>query len=123
MYKNIKNEKLNTQILNSTLFNKLGYNYESCFFLEILIRKTKDDKGVFCNYGKYTDYGYKPKTSDYEKEMDEFITFLNSNKEFFLGHLELDIVTDAIDTNTNIEIIIECSEAYEGTEGLLIVII
>lgn len=123
MYKNIENENLNTQILDSTLFHKLDYSYKSCFFLEILIRKTKDDKGVFCNYGEYTNYGYNSKTSEYEKEMEEFITLLNSNKVLFLEHLELDIVTDTIDTDTNIEIIIECSEAYEGTKGLLIAII
>lgn len=118
MYKNISNENLNTQILDSTLFHKLDYNYKSCFFLEILIRKTKDDKGVFCDYSEYTNYDYNSKTSEYEKEMEEFITLLNSNKELFLEHLELES-----DNDFNIEIIIECSEAYEGTKGLLIVII
>ncbi len=123
MYKNIKNENLDTQILDSSLFHKLEYNYKSCFFLEIIVRKTKDDKGIYCNYGAYTNYDYKPKTSEYEKEMEEFITLLSNNKKLFLEHLELDIVTDAIDTDTNIEIIIECTEVYEGTKGLLIAII
>ena len=50
--------------------------------------------------------------------MEEFVKLLETNKVLFLNTLELDS-----ETEINIEIIIECEEAYEGSKGLLIVII
>lgn len=117
MYKKIENDDLNKQILDSSLFYKLDYCYDSCFFLEILIKKTKDDKCVYCGYYNYTDYNQKPK-EEFTNEMEEFVKLIESNKKLFLNYLEIDAATD-----TNIEVIIECTEAYEGTRGLLIVII
>jgi len=118
MYKNLKDDNLNKLILDSSLFYKLDYCYDSCFFLNITIKKTKDEKCMYCNYGNYMEYDNTPKTKEYEVEMEEFINLLNENKDIFLNHLELDN-----DLNFNIEIIIECEEAYEGSKGLLILVI
>ncbi len=118
MYKKIENNDLNKQILDSDLFYKLDYCYDSCFFLEILVKKTKDDKGVFCDYCNYTDHIHVPK-EEFKNEMEEFINLLDSNKEIILNNLDL----NPNESDFNLEIIIECSEAYEGTKGLLIAII
>lgn len=117
MFKKVNNDIIEKIIFDSNLFKKIDYAYPSCFFLEILVKKTKDDKNVYCNYYNYTDHDCIPK-EELSNEMEEFVKLLEANKVLFLNNLELEV-----DTDTNIEIIIECEEAYEGSKGLLIVII
>lgn len=124
MYKEIEDKDFKEKIHNSDLFKVLHYDINN-FSLDIYVKYTNDETGVFCNYSEYKrrvfkEYpvlGEEPQYHDYSKEMESFINLLKDNKEYFKQQ-----ILGEYKPVSNIEIIIECFEHYESNQGILIIV-
>lgn len=111
MYREIEDKELADKFTNSDLFKSINCNDS---YLEIIVKESKDNPTFFCNFYEYTRYSL---TIDFSKEIEAFINIVKDNKEKLLNKI------GPFENNDNLEVIINCSEQFEGSNGIVIVII
>lgn len=111
MYREIEDKVLADKFANTDFFKSLKCDDN---YLEIIVKETKDSHTFFCNFYEYNRHS---STIDFSKEIEDFINIVKDNKEKLLNKI------GPFEDNDNLEVIINCSEHFEGSTGIVIVII
>lgn len=115
MYKKVNNKKLLKELKESTLFEMLDFED---MFLEVYARYTKDDcsdKSYFCNYNSVN-----VNSDIFDLPIKQFMSLLKNHKHHLDPTCEDGL---GLDITKNVEIMIDVTCEYEGSQGTFILII
>lgn len=115
MYKKVNNKNLLEDIKNSKLFEILDFEDN---FLKVYARYTKDDcsdKSYFCNYNSVN-----VNPDIFDLPIRQFMGILKNRKHHLDPTCEDGL---GLDITKNVEIMIDVTCEYEGSQGTFILII